>query len=598
MDLILNFLSNSPEVTTVAALILAVSLFSYWFWFRSSVREVTKGLCQLTVVVEQDVDGWQGCNERVIQSIKKHPHFAVSWLETQGRVTIVPVGEKTAHVMFGLPRDVWNSHALLGRSFNLSLADAVPNILVGVGLLFTFFFLSVALTETTAVLGGAADAKQTQKAIEDLLKVAGAKFLTSLAGLFSSIAWTFFAKKEMAKMAIASENFLDALGRAVPPNGGELIMQQQLIIAGKTYANSEDVMDLTEELLIESREQTGTFKRFETDLALSLAAAINKSVSPQMEAMTTKLVSAIEGLSEKLGTMNQEALKTMLEDFASMLKQATDSEMGELKKTLEELANKLQIAGGSLGEGGNEAGDAIKNASELLVSRVKEISENLALSATNMQEAAGAIKLAMHELESAVLDASTVGKRGALFVNEALEKTGSTVDRLGFVTGGLVDAAQAMESVGGKIANVVETVEELSREQRAVVLAVKEVGPAALTAVECVTGVLDQAAKHTLGVMEQTKQSMESTAVTLGKTVASITEGVTGYTLQVAELHRQMDGQLAKAVGSFDKGVGELSESVEELSDINEKVTQALTDVDENMALLTQSVKTLTSKIK
>jgi hypothetical protein len=598
MDFILNFLSNSPEVTAIAVLILAASWITYLVWFRSSVREITTGLYKLTVDVGQEVDGWQGCNERVVQSIKKYPRLAGSWLEMQERVTAVPVGGKTTHVMFGLPRDVWNPQTLLGRTFNLSLADAVPNILVGVGLLFTFFFLSVALTETTAVLGGAADAKQTQSAIEALLKVAGAKFLTSLAGLLSSIVWTFYAKREMARLALASEHFLEALGRAVPANGGELIMQQQLNFAGKSHANAEDVLGLTEELLNESREQTGTFKRFETDLAVSLAGAINKAFTPQMEAMTTKLVSAIEGLSEKLGTMNQEALKTMLDDFAAMLKQATDSEMAELKKTLKELAEKLDTAGVNLGRGGSEAGSAINEAGALLVARVKEISENLAQAATNMDGAASSIKLAMNELEVTFLEASNVGKRGALFVNEALEKTGDTLDRLGSVSGGLIEASKAMESVGGQIANVVDTVEELSREQRAVILAVKEVAPTALAAVERVTGVLDQAANQTLGVMKQTKESMESTAVTLGKTVASITEGVTVYTDQVAELHRKMDGQFGKAVGSFDKGVTELTESVEELSDINAKVTQALIDVDGNMVMLSQSVKNLAVKIK
>lgn len=83
MDFILNFLSNSPEVTAIAVLILASSWIAYVFWFRSSVREITTGLYKLTVDVGQEVDGWQGCNERVIQSTKKYPRLAGSWLETQ-----------------------------------------------------------------------------------------------------------------------------------------------------------------------------------------------------------------------------------------------------------------------------------------------------------------------------------------------------------------------------------------------------------------------------------------------------------------------------------------------------------------------------------
>lgn len=123
---------------------------------------------------------------------------------------------------------------------------------------------------------------------------------------------------------------------------------QQLVLANDGLQNSSDTNGLTEELLNEAREQTGTFKRFETDLAVSLAGAINQAFTPQMQAMTERLVASIEGLSDKMGTMNQEALKTMLSDFAGMLKQATDSEMLQLQQTLQELSNQLQGAGSML----------------------------------------------------------------------------------------------------------------------------------------------------------------------------------------------------------------------------------------------------------
>jgi hypothetical protein len=568
MNSILNFLSTSPEVTVVALLIMVCSLLAYWFWYRTAVRSVSAGLRQLMIAVGQKDDGWAINRDKARQIIKRNPRLAASWLETEERVTDLPVGDKFVHVMFGLPKDIWNPSTLLSRSFNLGLAEAVPNILVGVGLLFTFLFLSIALSETTAVLGSGANSARTQLAIESLLKVAGAKFLTSLAGLLTSLIWTLYSKRAFADLAAASDSFLESLGRAVPPNGGELVMQLQVQLAGRIKNNSDDSLGLTEELLKESREQTGTFKRFETDLAVSLAGAITKSFTPQMEAMTEKLVGAIDGLSEKLGTMNQEALQQMLQDFASMLKQATDSEMAELRSTLQELAANLEGAGAVFGEGATGAATAINQAGSQLVEQVQQIAQNLAAGATNLEGAAGSIKLAMNDLEVTLMEASNIGQRGAIFVNDALEKAGTTIERLGSVSSELVDASHAMETVGGQIANVVDTVEELSREQRAVVLAVKEVAPTALAAVERVTGVLSQAASQTLGVMQQTKDSMESTATTLGKTVASITEGVTVYTNQVAELHRKMDGQFAKAVGSFDKGVTDLAESVEELAEV------------------------------
>jgi ABC-type transporter Mla subunit MlaD len=180
----------------------------------------------------------------------------------------------------------------------------------------------------------------------------------------------------------------------------------------------------------------------------------------------------------------------------------------------------------------------------------------------------------MNDLEVTVVEASNLGKKGVLVFNAALANASETVDKLSNASSGRAHASQAIESVGGKISDVVDTVEELSREQRAVVMAVKEVAPTALAAVERVSGVLNQAAQQTLGVMEQTKQSMETTANTLGRTVASITEGVTVYTDQVAQLHIKMDEQFAKAVGSFDKGVTELSESVEELAEVMQTRTK------------------------
>jgi hypothetical protein len=558
MNAFISFLTSSPEVSVFAGLILLIAAWAFWFWYRPAVRDVTAGVHRINAALMQEPRAWGEVGERVRPVLKNHPNLASSWMETEERVIQLPVGGDSKSVMFGSPKDLWSPSALLARRLNLGLAEAVPNILVGVGLFFTFVFLSWALVDTTAALTQDASSRaETERAIRKLLEVAGGKFLTSLAGLLASIVWTYKSKRALNELNKACDLLLEAFGKVLPANGAEMLMRQQLEAA-------TDNLGLAEELLNESREQTGTFKRFETDLAVTLAGAITKSFSPQMEAMTSKLVAAIDGLSEKLGTMNQEALKKMLEDFAGMLKQATDSEMAQLQQTLAELAGKLEGAGVTLGEGATGAATAINEAGAQLVARVQEISQNLATGASNLETAAGSIKLVMNDLEVTMLEASNIGKRGAVFVNEALEKTGQTIQSLDSISGGLTEAASALQSVSGSISEVVNNVEELSREQRAVVSAVREVAPNAQAAVERVASVLEVAGK-------QSKESIEATAATLTRTVASITEGVTSYTDQVADLHRKMDGHLAKAVGSFDKGVNELAESVEELAEIMQK---------------------------
>lgn len=67
---------------------------------------------------------------------------------------------------------------------------------------------------------------------------------------------------------------------------------------------------------------------------------------------------------------------------------------------------------------------------------------------------------------------------------------------------------------------------------------------------------------------QELKETVVETAAALKSTVASMLEGVTEYSNEVAELHRTMDQHLAKAIGSLDKGVVGLEESIEELGEI------------------------------
>jgi hypothetical protein len=561
MNSFITLITSGSTVAAIASLILFTAFLAYLGWFRPACKSTLAGLRALIVALSKSEHGWMEAHDKAKIVLKTFPFLTSSWIETEERVVLVQVNGIRKGVMFGTPKDLWNHSSLLSRRLNIGLAEAVPNILVGIGLLFTFIFLTIALVEATSALGPNVSSEAMKIAISKLLSAAGGKFLTSLAGLLASIVWTFMSKRELNEISKASDELLDTLVKIVPGNGAELLLHQQFEI-------SKEQLGLGEELLIESREQTGTFKRFETDLAVSIAGAINKSFAPQMEVMTNKLVSAIDDLSEKLGTMNQEALQKMLEDFANMLKNETATEMAALRTTLEQLADRLSGAGEVIGTGVTGAAEAINDAGALLVARVQEIAENLNVGATNLESAASSVKLAMNDLEVTVMEVSNIGKHGSIFITDALEAAGNTVQQLCDISGGLTEASQAMAAAGGQISNVIDTVEELAREQRAVVLAVKEVAPTALSAVERVTGVLDQAASQTLSVMQQTKTSMESTASTLTKTVASITEGVGVYTFQVAELHRKMDSELARAVGSFERGVSELSESVEELSEV------------------------------
>ena len=85
------------------------------------------------------------------------------------------------------PQDYFNT-AEAGLRF--PLYRAMPNLLVGVGLLLTFFGLVTALFFTTSAIKNAADLAASQDALRDLLYAASFKFYTSIAGLGGSIILT------------------------------------------------------------------------------------------------------------------------------------------------------------------------------------------------------------------------------------------------------------------------------------------------------------------------------------------------------------------------------------------------------------------------
>lgn len=620
----LQMASGSTDfVWAIAGCILGAAVLAYLGWFSPRMSVLVKGLRKLTEALSTQADMWSAASERAKDAVKDNPALRSAWQETTGRVIALPHGGQRIHVMFGAPRDIWSAQRLLAHQMNLPLAEAVPNLLVGVGLAFTFFFLTVALTHATSALGEQAGQQaDLLNATRGLLSTAGAKFLTSLAGLIASILWTFASKRKMAELNRQIELVLERLGILVPVSGGEMVMFAQLNTTRDLHQNSAkhlevstdlsgkaaDLGALTEELLNESREQTGTFKRFETDLAVSLAGAITQAFSPQMEAMTSKLVVAIEGLSDKIGTMNQEALERMMEDFSATLKKATDSEMTQLRETLAALSNRLDGAGDAIGRGAETAVAALDRAGTDLVARVEAVAAGLGTGAANLEAAAQSVKVALNDLDVSISDAAKLGEQGADFFRGALASMDGAIGKLDGVSAGLGEAAQGLERVAGAVLNALEGIEELSQEQRGVIQAVKDAMPQTLGAVERVATILNESIASSERTMERMKHNIETsvvnlqgaaaqiakgvdeyskrvaslqeamgqelketvveTAAALKSTVASMLEGVTEYSNEVAELHRTMDQHLAKAIGSLDKGVVGLEESIEELGEI------------------------------
>ena len=97
------------------------------------------------------------------------------------------------------PATHFDERILAQAGVNLRLYAAVPNYLVGLGLLFTFLGLVAALYFASAGVASAS-VQDAQGALRDLLGAATFKFVTSIAGLGASIVYSWREKSQLYRV--------------------------------------------------------------------------------------------------------------------------------------------------------------------------------------------------------------------------------------------------------------------------------------------------------------------------------------------------------------------------------------------------------------
>ena len=585
MESILKHLGAlQPEVMVIFASILLAGLAGYFGWARPKLTHAWRELEKFAALVAASDPAGSGDAAALTEAAEATPWLRQAWKLTSSRLLLVGQGDKQRRVLLGSVSDVWQPERMLHKHFNLPLFEAVPNIAVGVGLFFTFLFLTLALTDATTALS-AADATNTVNATKGLLSSAGGKFVSSLAGLAVSLAWTVGGKCAWARVQRASDHVVMAIEGWWPPVGAEAAVAEQLAHLGavgdKLSEHHETVKehsDLVGELLVEAREQTGVLKRFETDLAMSIGKAVSSGFSPQMEQMTSRLEKAIADLSDRMSSMNEDALRTMMQDFSQAISANTADEMKQFKETLSALSGKLDAsaellkvgvegAASQLGEAAQGMTSGIHAATEKMSSDIATAAQGLAASVGGMEAVIARATEAVQEIDTTVRRAAALGAQGVEQMDRSIEAAHVLVNDLGDVG---KDWKQVSDGVSGLVAKLTEAsdaVEELSEGQRAVVRTVQSAGPEMLGAVTQMRSQMEGTSRAVADAMQQVQVAMGRTSQDLSSVVIAVKDVVTEYSRQLAALHLDMDTAMAKAVGKLGGAIQNLDESIEDLND-------------------------------
>lgn len=205
---------------------------------------------------------------------------------------------------------------------------ALPNLLVGAGLLFTFLGLAAALGTAGGIVAGG-DQADRNGALRVLLDTASFKFITSLIGLLLSILYALFRKGCLKRIDRTLDAFLTTLEVRVP-----------LLTPAALQQEANDLL----------KRQSVQLETFSTDLAVNLGAAFDSAFNDRLGEHIAPLTNAMQRLADGVGSRNEDALKAMLETFVQRLQGGTGDRMQDVAAQLGGLSSRLEGLQSGLGD--------------------------------------------------------------------------------------------------------------------------------------------------------------------------------------------------------------------------------------------------------
>ena len=324
------------------------------------------------------------------------PLYARTWTKLQNK-TIRRAGATGDEYWLSVPTpEILAPSAVADVYINRELYEAIPGILTGVGLLFTFVailfaLLHVRLNDTTHRVEGMAF----------LIEGLSGKFISSIAALFAATVFTVVEKHQFHKLDRSIHDLADAVGAVIP-----VLTPTHLLV----------------ELQKDMGEQSVAFRTFNADLSGRLKQSFSESMGPTLERMVTAvqdlnqllrsaeaaksdtISETLAGMISRLETSLTQCLGNMGEQFTSSLSGTTMTQFSRLTESLAGAASVLEQM--------NTHNQVTQSALTELVSFAKNsATEQMALGRSQIEDLTNVLRSMLTQIEQAT--GSSVNNMGA-----------------------------------------------------------------------------------------------------------------------------------------------------------------------------------------
>jgi Mg2+ and Co2+ transporter CorA len=578
MDLFFSLINHSFVPWLLAFGIVSLGI-GVWISLRLRIAAFLQQLEAIqhkldSIPQDEFVEHYEEFNEYITQ----YPLFSHQWATFRQTLILPTTDEEFVIYYTNRPNIYFNQNTLIAPQLNLTLYQAVPNILVGIGLFFTFIGLIAALWFASEGVA-AENVEEAKAALSDLLHAATFKFITSVAGLLSSIV---FSWREKAHLHQLSEK-LHALC---------LALEKRLYFT--------TLEQLAKRQVDEAKRQTEQLTRFNSELAVSIAHALEDEFTEKLLEAIQPLAGTIENLEAKLTNMNQDALQSMVEQFSQSLQGAAGQEMQQMATTLNGLEGILGSLGDKLNSSSAEFTQQMQDASMILQKGFSEgandLVQNLAQSIQQLQsetslemqkatEPMQQLLLSMQTLKNNIDDSSLSLQRQ---LTNAAEHTADTLSSASEeFSKQMQQTTQSLGQIHEQIVHVVHDTLPMIDKMLQQLHSVREGLKTTESGLRTATPALMKATNHvedlTDAVMNSSNALMESgNAVEkvwksyqkrfegvdndMGKVFQELSTGLENYRDQVEHFTTQLDESLNQSVKSLSSMIIELVEAIEELA--------------------------------
>lgn len=330
----------NPNNVIMVIFTLGIVSLTMWYGFKFSReyafcrKEINSALSILKGKKHDNIlDDFEGISKQ----LSGNPLIGPIWGEYEKTIVKV-VAENGKAELFSTTDAIcyFNEESVIGGQIRVDLYGSIPSLLTGLGIFGTFLGLTIGLSGVGSITD-----KNSIQGIKNLLDGMGTAFATSLWGLILALPFTLWFKRRM-----------ETLRKDV----------QELQICFDLLFIKKPSEKWLSEILREQCQQTQELKSFNTELAMSIAEALDIKLSASITPVMDKLLQAITELTS-----------TGASEMAKTITEGAGKELDGLGKVLQNLQESLQAQSESSRKSTENANSLFESRMSVMADRIDDI---------------------------------------------------------------------------------------------------------------------------------------------------------------------------------------------------------------------------------